>query len=126
MYKDFNEEYDSEEILLDYLRKLFGSFPKNKAYVINQTNFNRARKTIVEFLDTFRKEKFDFSYQISFDELLGTDLVLDVESHCFIFYENAEYTNIFSTAESVDIVVTAENKIRITFGFKDVLLLVGF
>ncbi len=60
-----------------------------------------------------------------YDELLGTDMAFEVESVFFSHYHSRELANIIALADTIDIDATTRGKVRLTFGFHDVRILVG-
>ncbi len=125
MERDFEEAFENEEFILQCFRELSASLPQNKIWVIHPANYAKAMKAVDEILKVLQKEKPEITYKTKYDELLGTDMALEVEGVCFSYYHSSELANIIALADTIDIDATNTGKVRLTFGFHDVRILVG-
>ncbi len=125
MERDFEEAFENEKFILQCFRELSASIPKNKVWVVHPMNYAKAMKATDEILKVLKKEEPEITYITKYDELLGTNMALEVEGVCFSYYHSNELANFIALADTIDIDATTQGKVRLIFGFHDVRILVG-
>ncbi len=125
MERDFEEAFENEKFILQCFQELSASLPQNKVWVVHPVNYTKAMKAVDEILKVLQKEEPEITYKTKYDELLGTDMAFEVESIFFSHYHSRELANIIALADTIDIDATTKGKVRLTFVFHDVRILVG-
>lgn len=122
---EFEEAFEGEAQLLAQLRKLLSLLPENKIWVLHPKNYPRAVRSIALILQTILKNNPDITYSTSFDELLGTDLALEVQGFSLAL-DKKEQMTVFSLSDSFETNADTDGRVCLTFDFRSVCILYGY
>ena len=117
-----NEEFEyaspEEEALLEIIREYKEKLPKIQMWVAHPTNYPQALKSVEQIIELLKREDDEIEYNVSFDDMFGTSMCLQVKGWTFSFGKAKEFAEIISLADTFDILATTEGETLLFFGFK--------
>jgi hypothetical protein len=121
-----DRDFSEEDEMLDFFRELTGHLPEDRAYIAHPTRYPRAWKAIQSILDTVKEADSDVTYEIIFDELLGTMMALRIRAWLFSFSPCGRFAESLALADTLDIEAMTDGTVCLTLGFKDVRVMIPY
>ena len=122
MSEDEIEEY--YEATLDSMLETIRNLPQEKVTILNVPRYAEVMQAIEEIISMVKAYDPETEFDVHFDPLLGTSLMLMIKTDEFNIYKMKDFCKFASAADIMEIYPTTNGKLHIGFTFGGVQIFV--